>query len=526
MKTTFLLIHSVLFLIGSFIASPYQLNGQSSVRSLIDSTVIGYAYADLELIDPDKTLLFVKELLGSDTSFALSMDQAGPEITEFVNSLKKTGGKEVFLFLSLRDILANGPFLVLTSNDENQAKAIAKQLEGYLPPILKGYNMTVQVVGRDVLIANKNIVERVDNNMLPRRNDWEEFTKIPGNSELAVVIAPSMEQLKVIREAWLELPEPFDGFTGEIISDGAARICLRFSGKSANTTSGRQIDLRIEGLSAETNKAFAAELKKFGVRMLEVKPDRQNRANSLFSPQDFRELIRFLSQLEPKQMGKAFAYSYSDSEKNLEKLLADLKPVMASLDLQAQRQKRESYIRELVLAAHTYHDAYKSLPPTAIVNEDGKPLLSWRVLILPFIEEGELYSQFKLDEPWDSEHNKKLIPKIPKLYVTDQGIAKDGKTTYVIPTGNDVIGSTTEPLTLEKISDGTSRTILIMDVSPESAVIWTKPEDWEFEASDPTKGLFAKDQTLLLAGFADGSVRWLENDVDLIKKRLTYSSID
>ena len=79
---------------------------------------------------------------------------------------------------------------------------------------------------------------------------------------------------------------------------------------------------------------------------------------------------------------------------------------------------------------HNYESAHGTLPPAAVRSTDGTPLLSWRVAILPFIEQDALYKEFKLDEPWDSEHNKKLIAKMPKLYGPARGQAKEGETFY------------------------------------------------------------------------------------------------
>ena len=72
-------------------------------------------------------------------------------------------------------------------------------------------------------------------------------------------------------------------------------------------------------------------------------------------------------------------------------------------------------LKQIALAFHSYHDATNGLPGN-ITDKDGKPLLSWRVAILPYVEESELYRQFKLEEPWDSANNKKLIEKMPGLY--------------------------------------------------------------------------------------------------------------
>ncbi|HWG42742.1 MAG TPA: sigma-70 family RNA polymerase sigma factor [Gemmataceae bacterium] len=73
-------------------------------------------------------------------------------------------------------------------------------------------------------------------------------------------------------------------------------------------------------------------------------------------------------------------------------------------------------LKKLALAMHNYSDTYNRLPAPAIYDKKGKALLSWRVELLPFMEEQELYLQFKRDEPWDSLHNKKLLSKMPKLY--------------------------------------------------------------------------------------------------------------
>jgi len=84
----------------------------------------------------------------------------------------------------------------------------------------------------------------------------------------------------------------------------------------------------------------------------------------------------------------------------------------------AGRGQSNNNLKQIAIAFHQYHDTYKSLPLHAIYSKDGKtPLLSWRVAILPFIEQDALYKQFKLDEPWDSEHNKKLIPLMPRIYM-------------------------------------------------------------------------------------------------------------
>src|SRR5919201_819842 len=70
-----------------------------------------------------------------------------------------------------------------------------------------------------------------------------------------------------------------------------------------------------------------------------------------------------------------------------------------------------------------YHDQHDRLPPAVVYGEYGQPLYSWRVLILPYIEQDELYKEFKLDEPWDSPHNLRLLPRMPATYAPPRGKA-------------------------------------------------------------------------------------------------------
>ncbi|HVS35105.1 MAG TPA: DUF1559 domain-containing protein, partial [Gemmataceae bacterium] len=82
----------------------------------------------------------------------------------------------------------------------------------------------------------------------------------------------------------------------------------------------------------------------------------------------------------------------------------------------ARRATMVNDLKQLGLAVHNYHDANGAFPKPAIYDKDGKPLLSWRVMLLPYLEQNELYQQFHLDEPWDSDHNKKLLEKMPKVF--------------------------------------------------------------------------------------------------------------
>src|SRR5262249_29037701 len=169
--------------------------------------------------------------------------------------------------------------------------------------------------------------------------------------------------------------------------------------------------------------------------------------------------------------------------------------------------KSANNLKQIGLAMHNYHDAIGNFPPAAVCDKDGKPQLSWRVLILPYIEEEALYKEFKLDEPWDSDHNKKLIAKMPKVYAMP-GKTKPGDTTtyYRVFVGNGAAFDWLMGGKIAGITDGTSNTI--MCVTAAEAVPWSKPDELDF---DPDKDM-GKLVGLVVNGKAqvvmcDGSVR-------------------
>ncbi len=179
----------------------------------------------------------------------------------------------------------------------------------------------------------------------------------------------------------------------------------------------------------------------------------------------------------------------------------------------ANSAKSMNNMKQIALAWHNYHDAENNGPPAAVCDRTGKPLLSWRVLILPYIEQDNLFKEFKLDEVWDSAHNKKLLARMPPIYAMPGGKAGETNTHYRVFVGNGAGWDWIMGSKLQTITDGTSNTI--MCVTAADAVPWSKPDELEF---DPKK-----DMTKLLGNFFgrgpqvamfDGSVRTISKDVD------------
>jgi len=213
--------------------------------------------------------------------------------------------------------------------------------------------------------------------------------------------------------------------------------------------------------------------------------------------------------------------------------LALLLPAVQSARHAAQRTQSMNNLKLILLAMHNFHDAYEGFPAAYSLTKDGKPGLSWRVHLLPYIDQDQLYRQFHLDEPWDSEHNKKLIASMPMTYRSPLSTAEPGRTNYLGVSGEKGIIAKPEGdkakehpvgLPLSKVTDGTSNTIAVVEASDPSAVIWTKPDDYEPDPNDPLKGLVGLHaQQGFLAVLADGSVRFISSAVnaDVLRALMT-----
>jgi len=184
------------------------------------------------------------------------------------------------------------------------------------------------------------------------------------------------------------------------------------------------------------------------------------------------------------------------------------------IDNPTHRAKSKNNLMQIGLGIHNYQTALGTMPPPAIYGRNGQPLLSWRVALLPWLEQEELYQQFKLDEPWDSAHNKKLLAKMPQIYAPVTGESKEAHSTYYqVFTGPQTpfVGNAKRNIT-RAFTDGTSNTFMVVEAG--EAVPWTKPEDLPYDAKKPVPklgGLFSEGFHVCMG---DASVRYIKKDID------------
>ncbi|MEX2215455.1 MAG: DUF1559 domain-containing protein [Phycisphaeraceae bacterium] len=206
-------------------------------------------------------------------------------------------------------------------------------------------------------------------------------------------------------------------------------------------------------------------------------------------------------------------------------------PFVAHLRGKAERVLAMNSVRTIADAMLRYHDTVQALPSDAIYSKDGKPLLSWRVALLPYLEQQALYDQFKLDEPWDSPHNKALIEKMPVIYkmpgiespagVTHfqvfvqtwpAGVSTDAGTLGRAPFGQLYPMRPPVRLKMSAILDGPANTLLVAEAA--DAVPWTKPADIPFGPDIPLPKLGAVDDGLFVVVFLDSHTQFLPTDID------------
>jgi hypothetical protein len=182
----------------------------------------------------------------------------------------------------------------------------------------------------------------------------------------------------------------------------------------------------------------------------------------------------------------------------------------------AARTHSSNNLKIMALSMHDYESATGTLPPAAICDKaTGKPLLSWRVAILPYVESSNLYSQFKLDEAWDGPNNSRLIAQMPKCYTLPGDTrAPPGYTCYRVFYGNGAAFELNQGFRLSSFPNGTSQTILIVEAG--EPVPWTKPDELPYDPAGPLPPLGGhyRYHDGFWAAMGDGSVRWVDNKVN------------
>ena len=187
-------------------------------------------------------------------------------------------------------------------------------------------------------------------------------------------------------------------------------------------------------------------------------------------------------------------------------------PAFAASRAATLRSQGINNLKQIGLAMHNYEAAHGHFPPAVVIGPDGKTPHSWRVELLPLIGREDLYSQYKLDEPWDGPNNRKLLDKVPSVYHAPNPGGDPIFASYFVPTGPDTVFPGAEGTKFAAITDGTVNTIMLVEA--RRAIPWTKPEDISIDVKGPLPEFGGYNVGGFSAAFGDGSVRFLSFSIN------------
>ncbi|HUT14120.1 MAG TPA: DUF1559 domain-containing protein [Thermoguttaceae bacterium] len=177
------------------------------------------------------------------------------------------------------------------------------------------------------------------------------------------------------------------------------------------------------------------------------------------------------------------------------------------------RLKRGNNLKQIAIALISYEMQFGRFPAAASPLAPGQPAVSWRVRLLPHLECSDLFQEYRRDEPWDSPNNIKLLEKMPDEFRGGR-TENDGKTSLMAFVGEGTALQGAESLDMVDVGDGVCDTIVVVEAGPDKAVPWTKPDDLPFDPADPLAALGEIAEDDFPAAFCDGSVRWIEKNID------------
>jgi prepilin-type processing-associated H-X9-DG protein len=209
-------------------------------------------------------------------------------------------------------------------------------------------------------------------------------------------------------------------------------------------------------------------------------------------------------------------------------LVALLLPAIQAAREAARRATCTNNTKQVALALLNYEDRYGSFPPAYVADENGKPMHSWRVLILPYLEANDVYQAYDFDEPWDGPNNRKLAGRMPGVFRCPSSPESGNDTNYVAVVGDETVWPGATGVARGQIKDGASNTILVVETS-DSGINWMEPRDLTLDEAvkgvNPPAGpgISSHHPGGAVVGFCDGHVQFVDEDArpDALRALLT-----
>ena len=454
---------------------------------VLKSDTLAVAKIDLQAIKSQEIMdmLFSDQKTPNNNAVSMTVNAA-------LNTLRDAGASEVYASLQAGIIPYGGIVLVIPCSD---TETVANFVSGFTAMIPQPPYSVVQKPGLVVVCPKQlenSLADATANNSADRQDLLEGLQSVSAFPHQLAISFPSELRASVARLLPEQLPE-----------DAPFELSPQQWAKQVNTLT--------VGWDLPPDLSF---------QLIIVSPNEEGAKWTVKEVQRLADLVPDLgSSLQATTEGTKAKFHFDNEQ---------LVVMMEKLVQQSRQTARQSQVannlKQLAMAMHHYHATYNQIVPNAIVDESGKPLLSWRVTLLPYLGQAELFQQFKLDEPWDSEHNKALISKMPASYADPTSDIAAGMTRTRLPYFDGSVGATDKPLRIRDITDGTSNTIWLVHAPVSAAVEWTKPDRWEMDANNLKRSLFG-DAAATYAAYLDGSVRSIDagKSLEWLKYSLQYA---
>lgn len=194
-----------------------------------------------------------------------------------------------------------------------------------------------------------------------------------------------------------------------------------------------------------------------------------------------------------------------------------LAPTIVQLKTRRDITACKQNLKRIARALNAYADEYGTYPPPAVLDAGGKPMHSWRVLILPYLGEKRLYTMYDMSKPWNAPENMAVQSQMPEVFlspgVTNPLLASESS--YMLVTGPGTMFPPSGPVARSAVTDGGANTLLVVETQ-NSSTVWTEPKDLDVTKL-PSQigalgGIGGTHQGGATAVFVDGEAAWLPSD--------------
>ena len=451
------------------------------------------AHLDLRRVDLAAGAKRLVEIAHAGAGVDLSIINS---LTGSARALKAAGVQDVYAVFSPTPLGDRNPYYVAMVEPGKDLAAVVQQIKTNTPNPSRLFLVaangisfdSVATIGDAVVAGNRDIVARLQSRAPAPRPELEAAWAVASSAPIALLLVPSSDQRKAFEETLPELPQIVGGGQTAVLTQGLVWAALTYTPES------QKLELVIQSQNAAAAAAFRDYLHGLPGKIAAVPL-----MKTLFPDG------RLPDSLVPALQNDRLALSLRRSDSGFVALENAFVEAGNAVRTSLWRTARRDDLKFIALAMHNYHDVHRRFPAQANYDKNGRPLLSWRVQILPFVEENKLYHEFHLDEPWDGEHNKKLIERIPHVYRSPKLSYQDyGKTTFLGVAGKRAYFQGTEGISIRQITDGTSNTLMVVETPPSQAVVWTKPDDFDVDAGQLHERLFQGRESFG-AAMCDGS---------------------